>query len=47
MTGGDGRVTQEAVGAGNCGLSHSLGVAAGAIMGYSQEGHIRGSPGAY
>ena len=45
--GRDGRVTQEAVRAGNCGLSHSLGPGAGGyygvfsgIMGYSQEGHI-------
>ena len=38
MTGGDGRVTQEAVGAGNCGLSHSLGWLQGLLWGILRRG---------
>ena len=38
VTGGDGRVTQEAVGAGNCGLSHSLGWLQGLLWGILRRG---------
>ena len=45
--GRDGRVTQEAVWAGNCGLSHSLGPGAGGYYGVFSGGAYYYNPGAY